>query len=195
MIRRPASIFLYTILTIIIGSLILVSQFRFRSPDISPLENIDGIHFWTEGTTTLVTEKLAHADIYLTQPPLATSAVISITFTPQNIDRLFVGIRDNEFWLSYQKHLLYDTTTDNQSQPHTRTLTIPLTDKLTDQDGSLDLMFFAETAQDSREVDDGISDRVEWSLHNLAITLKPSLPPTPQLKDYLRSLITRERPL
>lgn len=174
----------YTILVIIAslaltGILFAVPIMKFGERAITPLETMHGITFPSQNNAQVITEELAHADIFLTEPALAKNLTLNITFRPGNLQRLGVGIRENDFWLSYSPISLYP------SSALTQATTIPLTDKLQEKDRSLDLMFFAEAA----------SHQLQWELVSLTATTTPTMPTGDQLKDYLYSIIKKERAL
>ncbi len=162
---------------------------------IGVIENIDGIPFPKKDNTAVVTEKLAHADIYLHEPVLGKRLILTVTFTPHTIKQLHVGVRENAFWLSYQKMELYHASPASNHQPLTRTVSIPLTDKLQEVNRSVDLMFFAKTPQSTEDIDENIRDTTLWELHTITAQVQPTLPTLPQLKDYAKSILTRERAL
>lgn len=163
-------------LTILIFGLSLLPH---GQRNVTPLENIHGIPFPSQNNAQVITEELAHADVLLNEPVLAKNLTLTMTFRPGNLERLGVGVRENEFWLSYTPIMLYPN-------PHlTQTVTIPLTDKLQEKDRSLDLMFFAEAKNNSPR----------WELVNLTASTEQAIPTTTQLKDYLRSIIYKERAL
>lgn len=159
----------------------------------SDIESIDGIPFPVANGTVLVEEKLAHADVYLTETTFAKALKLTVTFDPGNLTSLAVGIRENSFWLSYPKVPLWNANMDGGMQ--TKTITIPITDALQDSDRSLDLMFFAQTAQSTPEVDEGVHDTVNWQLMGLTTTIDYATPTIAQTKNFIRSVLTRERPL
>lgn len=174
----------YTILVILAGSsltglLFTASLLKTGERTVTPLENIHGIPYPAQNDAQLITEELAHADIFLTEPVLAKNLILTITFRPGNLDRLSVGIRENDFWLSYTPTSLYPNTN------HTQTITIPLADKLQEKDRSLDLMFFGEAG----------SNQPTWKLLSLQAITQSATPTKAQLKDYLRSIIKKERAL
>lgn len=182
-----------------ITAVALTSQAR---PRIGPVANIHGLPFPVgEGSAFVITEKLAHADIYLQKQPLARQLILTITFTPHATILLEVGIRENSFWLSYPKYVLYEKKSDAPvaSAPITKTVSIPLTDKIVDRDGSVDLMFFAEPVNQSPAAkateDAGVLDTTYWQLQELTAQTKFSWPNRNELKDYLKSILTREKPL
>lgn len=178
----------YTILVILAslsltGLLFAMSLFKTGERTVTPLENIHGIPFPTEKNKQIITELLAHADILLTEPVLAKNLTLQISFEPGTLRQLGVGVRENEFWLSYAPISLYPGA--SASWRTTQTITIPLTDKLQEKDRSLDLMFFAEAG----------SNQLTWKLVSLQATTQSATPTKAQLKDYLRSIIKKERAL
>lgn len=184
-------------IVIIGGLLIFASVFLPGGPRaVGALENIHGIPFPPADGAVIVTEKLAHADIYLTEPVLAKKLALTITFSPLALDRLEVGIRDNAFWLSYPKYTIYqkDLPTNNY-QLQTRSVTIPLTDKLRDKDGSIDLMFFATYPGSTASEDEGLADATLWQLHTLNAHTSYEWPAAAATKDFIRSLVRREKPI
>ena len=177
--------------------LLLASSFRPTQVAIGSLENIDGIPFPLVANQPLVTEKLAHTDLYLKHSRLARSLSLTITFTPMAITALDIGVRENSFWLSYNKVNICCSSEElaNPSTPVTKTIAIPITDKLADQDGSLDLMFFATNPTNQTTEDEGVNDRTKWLLNELSIVSHPAVPDLASMRDYLRSTLHRERAL
>ncbi len=196
-----------TVIVAIIVSLIAASALTYVTlasqsrPRISLVENIRGIPFPQAESSVIITEKLAHADIYLKQPPLTQQLILTITFTPHATALLEVGIRENSFWLSYPKYVLYEEKSDSPavSSSITKTVSIPLTDKIVDRDGSVDLMFFASPPNSPSVAkiteDAGVLDTTYWQLHDIAAQVKFYWPNRAELKDYLKSILTREKPL
>lgn len=188
------------LLTSILAFLLLITAFLFGyaspAPTIGVVENIKGIPFFTTNNTIIITEQLAHADLYINQPTLANTANITIDFDPQNITTLAVGIRENSFWLSYPKVVLYQQGVNPPGRQQ-QSISIPLTDKLQEGDRSLDLMFFAtpQNAADIDPINAGPTDTTTWRLYNLNIALEKSTPTLPEFKDYAKSILNRERPL
>lgn len=159
---------------------------------ISPIENIHGIPFPAlPGQPTIITEKLAHTDIFLKEPVLAKKLKLTVTFSPGNLTKLEVGVRENSFWLSYPKVTLYAGNEGGLSI--TKTITIPLTDKLADKGGSVDLMFFATNPTSQTIEDEGIADQTLWQLYSLKTEVFPTWLSWPEVKDYIKSIITREK--
>jgi len=193
--RLHQVISLIGLIIIIAVALYLASFWQSSSPDISDLTNIHGIAYPTQNGHTIVTEKLAHADIYLKGSIFAKQAVVTITFTPNQSQFIDLGIRENEFWLSYPWHRIYAHVPDRDpTEPITRTIIIPLTDKLPDHDGSLDFMI-ATTNQNAEAGEyEGVTDSTNWSLHDINIEVTPTLPTAPQVKNIMRQLITGTRP-
>lgn len=161
---------------------------------VGPWENIDGIPFPQQNGVVVVTEKLAHADVYLKEPLLAKNLSLEITFVPHALTQLAVGIRENSFWLSYPRIVIYERGTSSDT-PITTTVSIPLTDKIKDRDGSVDLMFFATSSNSTASEDEGTADPTLWHLYNLTARTTPAWPTLAQAKDFARSTLTREKPL
>lgn len=188
---------------IIIGLLLVFAfaSLKFASgghPNVSTIENIYGIPFPSKRNAVIITEKLAHADIYLTNSPLAGKLTLTVTFIPHDTDIIKVGIRENSFWLSYPKHILYQAEqnpkpNEAHTGPITRTITIPLTDKIIDHNGSVDLMFFTST--DWATEYEGTADNTYWELNKIDAKMSLTRPAFTELKNYLRSKITREKPV
>ncbi|MBI4022166.1 MAG: hypothetical protein HY372_02320 [Candidatus Andersenbacteria bacterium] len=182
----------------IVAGLILAAAALFRGGprEVGTLENIHGIPFPTEPDTVVVTERLAHADIYLRELVIGKKLQLQITFSPDNLDQLDVGVRADPFWLSYPRVVLYRKSGDTApTVPITQTVIIPLGDKIKDSNGSVDLMFFAAYPGSSAREDEGTADATLWYLHQLSARTIPAWPTFAELKDFTRSFITREKPL
>lgn len=177
------------ILLPLIGALILTLSIYTTSIiptstlNASRLENIHGIPFPQRGGHTVIQETLAHADIYLNQPVFAKKLEIAIEFLPTNIKSLAVGIRENDFWLSYPKYeiAIPPKSTTSPEAVVTSTITIPLTDKFQEPNQSLDLMFFAE------------GKNPQWELLKITSTVKYTRPTFTDFKDYAKAILRRER--
>ena len=184
------------ILTVaILGITYTVPAMRTGEVELGDLENIHGIPYPLADGATLVQESLAHADIYLSGPVLAKNLELTITFIPQEIGRLDVGIRDNPFWLGYPKHTLYERGTSPSDQQQTARVTVPLTDAIQESNRSIDMMFFASQQSGAITVDAGIQDTTAWQLISVDARTSHTLPTTAQLKDYIKSIALKERPL
>lgn len=163
--------------------------------ELGTIENIHGILYpeLVEGHTRarLITESLAHADIYLEEPVLAKQLELTLTYRPINLTTLAVGVREDSFWLSYgERQEIYrqvdspvSVTDGNSPGVSTVQLTVPLTDKLQETDRSLDLMFFAE------------GDTPLWELHDLKANVTYARPTYRQFRNYVGSVLKRERAL
>ncbi len=162
--------------------------------DIGTIENIHGIPFPEQNESIHITETLAHADIFLKEPVFAKALKLTITFTPQSTQSIAVGIRENPFWLSYEKINFYQATQKNSSKQFTKTITIPLTDKLQEKDRSIDLMFFATTGNKKYDAEKPTTDNTYWMLNDVQVKVITVKPTTDQLKDYIKSIINKERP-
>ncbi|MFH1353910.1 MAG: hypothetical protein ABIH36_01355 [bacterium] len=170
--------------------IIFIPQVSTGERDVAVIENIHGIPFARRNNSQIITEKLAHADIYLKNSPLAKKITLTITLTPHNTNLIRVGIRENAFWLSYAKHELYHSA--GEETTITRTVTIPLTDKIIDSNGSVDLMFFTST--DWTTEYEGTSDTTYWELNSIDAEVSLARPTRVELKNYLRSKLTNEKP-
>lgn len=156
------------------------------------VENIDGIPFPIEDNAIHITEKLAHVDVYLREPVIFKQLMVTVEFDPQELQQLDLGVREGEFWLSYPKYTLADGETRGRQ---TVTLAIPLSDKLQDTDRSVDVMFFATAAGASSKEDEGVDDTAQWTLYSLRTRTEFVTPSLAETKDYIRSILKRERPL
>ncbi len=161
------------------------------SRSVGIVENIDGIPFAGQAEALVISETLAHADIYLTEPVAFKALELDITFDPQELASLAVGVRGDSFWLSYPKQQIYSTDT-HQSGIQSAHVIVPLTDRFQETDRSIDLMFFAQTAEESG-IDQGINDITMWKLYNMKAHVLLVWPTYAELKDYVRSVLYRER--
>lgn len=195
----PVIVFTFLGSALTVGLIFAGSLLRTGEVEIGRVETIHGLPYSHQWGATHVDEPLAHADIYLNQPVFAQELILSFEFTPVNISSLAVGVRENEFWLSYPRVILYrrpelprpklplattfPKVVDRSAGfgPIRQTVTIPLTDKLQEIDQSLDLMLFAE------------GEQPEWELVNISATVKHVRPSYAQFKDYARAILTRER--
>lgn len=171
--------------------------FRYGERFAGVLENIKSIPFYQDDFGFLVTEKLAHADVYLREPVLAKKMRISFKFIPMDMSELALGIRENPFWLSYEPIVFYQVSQGNHpnNKIQEAVIEIPLSDKIQDSDQSIDLMFFGHFPGEGSGEYEGERDLTKWVLQDMRITTFLTRPSRGELKDYFRSLITEERPL
>ncbi len=160
--------------------------------DIAPLETIHAIPYPVQDGSTIILEKLAHADIFLHAPVFAKQLDITLTFDPKNSVSIDAGIRSGSFWLGYDKQLIYKKGID-QAGTQTKTLHFPLTASFEDVNQSIDLMLFAQSPQSTNAVEEDDHDTVSWSISDIHATVHPVFPPMSQIKDYVKSLWNRER--
>jgi hypothetical protein len=160
-----------------------VSVMQSGTRSIGTVTNIHGIPFPEVDGAVHILEDMAHTFIYLREPVAFKTVEVVVTFHPGNATHLAVGIRENPFWLSYPKHTIYEEGA-HPAERQTRQITIPLTDKLQRPDRSIDMMFFAESEQE-----------VSWQLYDIEVTVTPAMAPRDQLRQYIRSIIRKERPL
>lgn len=179
---------------VLVGLIYLASLLPVGERNMGVLENIDGIPFPMSDSHYVVTEKLAHTDLYLKEPVLLKQVRLKLEFDPLNIERLSIGVRENSFWLSYPEEIIYDQRQGGEGKI-VREVIIPLTDKIQANDRSVDIMFFARTAGDTADIDAGTSDQTLWHLYSLEASVGRSSPNWTQFKDYLKTVVKRERPL
>ncbi len=167
---------------------------------VTPLTTIRGVAYPMQATNTVVSESLAHADIQLQEPVLAKEVEIRIEFIPHQTHSLALGVRRDSFWLSYEPAVFYQ----NEASSNTiasAIVTIPLTDAFQDSDRSIDMLVFADTSPadllsgPSAVLEDPAADTADWELISLTAQVKPSRPDMAALKNYVRSLVYRERSL
>ena len=175
--------------------LITPSIFSAGQRNIGTVENIHGIPFPEQHNTLHITEEMAHADIFLKEPVFAKTLEITVTFTPQATQSIDLGVRADPFWLSYEKINIFSAKqNDSSSEQLTKTITIPLTDKLQDSDRSIDLMFFANANDKTYDANKPTTDKTYWLLHDMQAKVIPTKPTINQIKNYIKSIIQRERP-
>lgn len=147
------------------------------------LESIHGIPYAQRSGSVVITEEMAHADLFLRESVFAKEATLTVSFDPGAMDAIYLGVRENEFWLSYRKYPLYRKGEDTPGF-QTKEVSIQLTDVLQDTDRSIDLMFFAQGSQ-----------AVEWRIQTFRAKLSSNMPSASEIKGYIKSVITRERAL
>lgn len=162
---------------------------------VRPLHNLHGVPYPVAGTGQLILEKLAHTDVYLREPVFAKQVVLDITFIPYATGELAVGVRRDPFWLSYERKTFFEQRGGEQTTPQTARVVIPVTDALQEADRSIDVMFFAGTDFSEATLDLGETDTTRWQLVSLQAAVLYSWPTVEQAKDYIRSIVQRERPL
>ncbi|MDZ4342238.1 MAG: hypothetical protein U1E51_07335, partial [Candidatus Binatia bacterium] len=160
---------------------------------ISAPTNIDGIPFPQPNNETLITENLAHSDIVIHQPVFAKQLNLTVDFIPRRTASLSVGIRQNQFWLSYQPVTFYKNETGRDiTDPQTASITIDLTDKLAAADQSLDLMFFTDNNDPLKALDEN-NQTALWTLRNINAHIKTTQPTILPTIRFLRGILLRER--
>lgn len=182
--------YMYDIIIIVILSIFIPSGIFFCSilgsgqRNLGVLETIHGIPYPVENGSTVILEDMAHVDLFLHEPVLAKEAVFTITFEPGNADSLDIGVRDNEFWLSYIKYPLYRKGIDPLGL-QTKEVRIPLTTMLADTNRSVDVMIFTETTQ----------GMPQWRIQSIHASVEFDMPTTAEIKAYIKSIGIRERVL
>lgn len=162
--------------------------------DASALTNVHGVAYQRVDQETLVTQALAHLDVMLREPVAFKQLTLSFRFHPQQTRTLAVGVRDNDFWLSYQSLVFYDAANADAQSLRDATVTIPLTNKLQDADRSIDVMFIAN-GQTEVSLKDELGDSTQWSISDIRAEVTYAWPTWASVKDYARAVLTRERPL
>lgn len=176
------------------GLLFLVTVLPQGSRETGVPTNIHGIAYPLQGGAYVISQALAHLEAYLREPVAFKKATLSFTYVPFDSQTLAVGIRENEFWLSYAPVVFYEATqTPDTSQRRAR-ISIPLTNKLQEIDRSIDIMFIAN-GQTDRSLADEVADATFWHLSDVRLETSYDWPSLPLLHDYVRAVITRERAL
>lgn len=162
--------------------------------EVSRIESIQSIPYPMQDASYVITQKIAHTDIYLQEPVFAKKANVEITYSPGNVDRLSAGIRSSSFWLSYQPQVFFDRQSNqNDSEKMIAQLVFPLTDKFQETDRSVDLMFFADYVPANPDFDMGLEDPTTWQIHSLTASVSPAWPTLRSVADYAASLLLLER--
>lgn len=162
--------------------------------DMRQLKNVQGIPYPVINGGTTISQTLAHTDVYLREPTAFKQLTLVFEYQPEAVEQLAVGVRENAFWLSYTPVVFFTGPATLDSQWRQARVTIPLTDKLQELDRSIDVMFIAGP-QSEAHLDDPLLDQTVWHIRNLEAQVSYHYPQQAQLKDYLRSIITRERAL
>lgn len=170
-----------------------VDPVRDRAPEV-PARLVEPRSLSGVDQEIMVTQSLAHVDVQLQEPVFGKQLKLSFSFRPEKSQTLAVSVRENDFWLSYQPIIFYDTRVEGSHAPFERTVTIPLTDKLQDADRSIDVMFIANGQTDS-SLQDEVQDSTLWYIRDIGAEVTYGWPTATAMKDYVKSLLTRERPL
>lgn len=179
------------VIILLIG-IFIAGIFRSGIRDASALETITGIPYPNSDSGVVVSEALAHADIYLHESVFAKELTLRLVFDPGNAKKISVGIRENSFWLSYAPKVIWDDTNDAGVQ--NVTVSFPVTASLQDTDRSLDVMFFAD-GDATANIERGSEHDVVWTLESMQASVQPVLPTLADSKDFVRSVIMKERAL
>ena len=107
--RLLAALFLAGLLVLLLFSLSLLGTGERK---VGPVETIQGIPYARGAAGIHIDEAMAHADIYLGQPVIGKKLILTLEFIPTTISGLSVGVRENSFWLSYEKNQLYRSLSD-----------------------------------------------------------------------------------
>lgn len=182
--------------TILTGALFFVSLWPNGLREHSRLETIQGISYPVHEGKTIITEPLTHFDVFLREPALAKRLVVTLQFTPLHTRQLAIGVRDNDFWLSYPRTIFWRSTGEEiVTEPQTATVRLPLTGALQDRNRSIDVMFFADSETDDSFVATPAETITQWEVENLTVQVEHTRPTMSQVKDYVKSILKRERPL
>lgn len=197
LLRLIQTTFLYSAasLTLLGLAFIFPHAWREQAVPLSPLENIHSLPFPIIDGVVQIDEPLAHLDVMLDRPVLAQTLRLTLTVIPSGLRTLHVGIRENSFWLSYPERFLLFDENHQAGDQLTLSLEIPLTDKLQESDRSLDVMFIANADETLLNPTSQSSRLVAWQLVSIQADVVPSRPALSAVKDYLRSILHRERAL
>lgn len=161
---------------------------------IGTLETIHGVPYPHDGETIIVEEKLAHTDVYLQEPVFAKQLHLFVSFEPGNTDAIDVGVREGGFWFGYAKQPLYRKGKDPNGF-QTKELTFPLTTAFQEKDRSIDIMLFGTSATSTAAIEEADNDTVFWKLHSMIASTRTYMPTIQEAKEYIRSIVSRERAL
>jgi len=190
--KTMAKIGKVVLMALVISSVIFAVQLiGSGARDLGALTNKHGIPYPIYRERVQVYESLAHTDLFLKEPVLGKELLLTVTFNPKEMRRISVGVRENSFWLSYPWVTLYEGDSKN-GKDITKTVRLPLTDRLQDADRSVDIMFLGETQTINGE---GLADQTDWEVVEIRATVKRDWPSWAAFKNYGRSLIDRERAL
>lgn len=160
------------------------------------IENIASIAFPVTPQGTAITEALAHTNIQLKEPVFAKKAIVTVTYIPHSTKQLALGIRENSFWYSYMPIPFFEAQAGAGSDTAIKkaVIEIPLTDKLADTDQTIDMLFIANGPIDPTLLAaQPTQDTTYWQLVDLQVTVAHSIPSTAEFKDFVRSILSRER--
>lgn len=186
------SIIVIVLACCIVGLTYAASVFSSGERVVGELETIHAIPYPVQNGSTIIQEKLAHADIFMNAPVFAKKLVLTIQFNPGNTTSIDAGIRTGTFWLGYDKQPLYRKAV-NSPQEQTKVLTFPLTADFQATDQSIDLMLFSSSPQSSSAVEEADRDTVSWSIESIHATVYPMMPTIAEVKDYIKSIWNKER--
>lgn len=189
--QAAAAVSLALVLTILIWGISIVPNGVRR---VTSVTNIHGIVYEQINQEIMVTQSLAHFDVQLLEPVIAKQLKLSFSFRPEKSQTLAVGVRENNFWLSYQPVVFYEAPSTPLQTSRSTTITIPLTDKLQDADRSIDVMFITNN-QTEASLSDEANDTTLWYLRDVRAEVAYDWPTRAATLDYLRSILKRERPL
>lgn len=184
-------------ITVVLGTLtlgVVINLLPQGQRVATALTNIHGVAFPLVNQEVVVTQALAHLDVQLQEPVLFKALQLSFTYRPATTQTLAVGVRENDFWLSYRPTIFYDAAHTTDETLRTASVTIPLTDKLQDVDRSIDIMFIANQ-QTTTSLPDETADTTLWYVRDITARVVYARPAVAMVRDYLRSIIYRERPL
>lgn len=162
---------------------------------LGAITNIRGIPYPETPQGAQISQTLAHADLYLKEPVLGKRLTLSFSYSPLTSDTLAVGVRENDFWLSYTPVLFYQRNDDESgTEWRAASVSIPLTDKLQEPDRSIDVMFIANGNPEAY-LNQELDDDTLWYLRDVQTQVSYHRPSRTQVQDYLRAILKRERAL
>lgn len=190
--RTPSMVLCGAVGIVVLGYLIALLPVGQR--EVATLTNAQGMPFAQTEAGYQISQALAHFDVYLREPVLLKELQLSFEYLPLESTSLAVGVRENDFWLSYTPTIFYGAGQVSRSEFQSASVTIPLTDKLQATDRSIDVMFFAnEQREESLLHEPG--DSTLWYIRDVHAEVHYAWPTKSAFKDYVRAVIARERPL
>ena len=190
--RTPSIVLSGAVGIVAIGYLIALLPVGER--EVAQLTNAQGMPFAPVEAGYQISQALAHFEVYLREPVLFKELQLSFSYLPLASTSLAVGVRENDSWLSYTPTVFYVADQVSGGEFQSANITIPLTDKLQATDRSIDVMFFANGQREESLLHEP-NDSTLWYIRDIYAEVQYAWPTKAAFKDYVRAIITRERPL